>query len=613
MVIDSAPTKDGRSWQIAMMTAENVIGPEVALTIPELFRERVRRSSNKPAYRFFDALVGIWTDCSWNTMATDVARCRAALRAEKLQVGDKVAIMARNSRYWVVFDQAALSLGLVLVPIYTEDRADNVEYLLEHANVKLLIIGGDEQWQHIHANMRELKGLKRIVSVADCDSRSDKRFRNLNEWLPINYDEIECPILGANDLATIVYTSGTTGRPKGVMLSHRNILSNCYSGLQAFQVEPGYVYLSFLPLSHTLERTVGYYLPMMAGAIVAHARGIPELARDLSVIKPHALISVPRIYERVYAKIKENLASKPFWVKKMFYLAVDVGWKRFEFLQGRGSRPTLLFLWPLLKRLVADKITQRLGGNLQIAISGGAALSPEISRVFVGLGVPIYQGYGLTEASPIISSNNASNNIPVSIGKPLPGVEVAIGENDELLAKGDNIMLGYWKNQEATIKTLDKHGWLATGDKAQIEDGYIYITGRIKDIIVLANGEKFSPVDMEIAIVGDTLFDQAIVIGEAKPYLSVVAVLNMHHWKKIANKNGLSPKVVDDEASEKILLQHLGRCLSEFPGYAQVYHISCAKEAWTVENSLLTPTLKMKRKEIIKRYEKEIEHMYEGH
>jgi len=160
-------------------------------------------------------------------MATDVARCRAALHAEKLQVGDKVAIMARNSRYWVVFDQAALSLGLVLVPIYTEDRADNVEYLLENANVTLLIIGGDEQWQDIHEGMRELKGLKRVVSMADCDSRGEKRFRNLNEWLPINYDEVECPILGADDLATIVYTSGTTGRPKGVMLSHRNILSNC--------------------------------------------------------------------------------------------------------------------------------------------------------------------------------------------------------------------------------------------------------------------------------------------------------------------------------------------------------------------------------------------------
>ena len=612
-MIDSVPTPAGESWRIAMTRADHVIGPAVVSTIPELFRERVRRSGNKPAYRFFDALVGIWTDCSWNTMANDLARCRAALRAEKLQVGDKVAIMARNSRYWVVFDQAALSLGLVSVPIYTEDRADNVEYLLEHANVKLLIIGGDEQWADIHKDMLTLSGLKRIVSMADCDSRGDKRFRNLNEWLPVDYKEIECPVLGADDLATIVYTSGTTGRPKGVMLSHRNILSNAYAGLQAFNVEPEYVYLSFLPLSHTLERTVGYYLPMMAGAIVAHARGIPELARDLSVIKPHALISVPRIYERVYAKIKENLASKPIWAKKMFYLAVDIGWKRFEFQQGRGKRPFLLFLWPLLKRLVADKITQRLGGNLQIAISGGAALSPEISRVFVGLGVPIYQGYGLTEASPIISSNNASNNIPISIGKPLPGIEVAIGENDELLAKGDNIMLGYWKNQEATDKVLDKDGWLATGDKARIEDGYIYITGRIKDIIVLANGEKVSPADMEAAIAADTLFDQALVIGEAKPYLSVITVLNMHHWKKIANKNGLAPGIYNDEASEKILLQRLGKCLTEFPGYAQVYHISCTQDAWTVENGLLTPTLKRKRKEIIKRYEKEIEHMYEGH
>ncbi|MFT5132726.1 MAG: long-chain acyl-CoA synthetase [Gammaproteobacteria bacterium] len=595
-----------------MLVGEHIIGPNVASTIPELFQERIRRSGDKCAYRFFDAMVGVWNDCSWNTMGGDVNRCRTALAGEKLKSGDRVAIMARNSRYWVIFDQAALSLGLVLVPVYTEDRADNVAYILEQTETRLLIIGGDEQWQDIHKSMAELPQLKRIVSIAECEKRGDKRFKNLSEWLPMESAEVQSPAINADDLATIVFTSGTTGRPKGVMLSHRNILSNCYSGLQIFNVEPRHVYLSFLPLSHTLERTVGYYLPMMAGATVAHARGIPELAKDLQVIKPHGLISVPRIYERVYAKIKENLAGKPLWVKKLFYLAVDVGWKRFEYLQGRRRRPLLIFLWPLLKRLVADKITQRLGGNVEIAVSGGAALSPEISRIFIGLGLPIFQGYGLTEASPIISANCAERNMPTSIGQAMPGIEVRIGENDELFAKGDNIMLGYWKNQQATDEVL-KDGWLATGDKAKIEDGYIYITGRIKDIIVMANGEKVSPVDMELAISSDTLFDQALVIGEAKPYLVVLTVLNMHQWKKVASNNNLPTEATDDKAAEKVLLERLSGCLSEFPGYAQVYHISCTDEAWTVENGLLTPTLKMKRKEIIKRYLGEIEQMYEGH
>lgn len=596
-----------------MPVTEHIICPQVAATIPALFQERVRRSGSACAYRFFDALNGIWTDSSWNAMARDVRRCQAAMAAEKLQVGDKVAIMARNSRYWVIFDQAALALGLVVVPLYTEDRADNVAYILAHAEVKLLLIGGQDQWQPIHERMAALPVLKRIISIAECDRHGEKRLTLLGNWLPLEYGDAVSPLVGPDELATIVYTSGTTGKPKGVMLSHRNILSNCYSALQVFDVEPNYVYLSFLPLSHTLERTVGYYLPMMAGATVAHARGIPELAKDLLVIRPHGLISVPRIYERVYAKIKENLSTKPGWAKKLFDLAVDVGWRRFEYLQGRGKRPLLLFAWPLLKRLVADKITQRLGGRLQIAVSGGAALSPEISRVFVGLGLPIVQGYGLTEASPVISTNTIESNIPDSIGKALPGVEVRIGENDELFAKGENIMLGYWKNQAATDEIIDKDGWLATGDKARIDKGRLYITGRIKDIIVMANGEKVSPVDMELAIASDPLFDQAMVIGEAKPYLVTLAVLNLHQWKKIASDNGVSNDAINDKAVEKILLQRLAGCLHAFPGYAQVYHISCTADAWTVENGLLTPTMKMKRKEISERYAFEIQRMYEGH
>jgi long-chain acyl-CoA synthetase len=596
-----------------MQEAEHIIDPESAVTLPGLFQERVRRTPEACAYRFFDAINGVWTDCSWNAMAKDVSRCRAALAKEKLKPGDKVAIMARNSRYWVIFDQAALSLGLVVVPVYTEDRADNVAYILENAEVKLLVIGGDEQWQDIHESLQSLSQLKRIITIAECEKLGEKRLINMGTWLPIDFEDVATVTMEANDLATIVYTSGTTGRPKGVMLSHRNILSNCFSALQVFNVRPKHVYLSFLPLSHALERTVGYYLPMMAGATVAHARGIPELAKDLQVIKPHGLISVPRIYERVYAKIKENLSTRPKWVRRMFHLAVDVGWQRFEYLQGRAKRPLMLFMWPLLKKLVADRITQRLGGNLLIAVSGGAALSPEISKVFVGLGVPIFQGYGLTESSPIISTNRLEENIPDSIGKPLPGIEVRIGDNNELFARGDNIMLGYWKNQEATDAAIDKEGWLATGDKARIENDFIYITGRIKDIIVLANGEKVSPVDMELAIASNPLFDQVMVVGESRPYLVALTVLNPHRWKKIAEDKHVADKDANDSESEKIILEQISKSLHDFPGYAQIYHHRCNDEAWTVENGLLTPTLKMKRKEILLRYKDEIEQMYEGH
>ena len=600
-----------------MMSApdKDTITPEQAGSLFGLFQERVRRTPETTAYRFYDALNGVWTDATWKDMHRDIKRWQNALSQEKLSPGDRVAIMARNSRFWVMFDMAALSLGLVVVPLYTEDRADNVRYVLENSQVKLLLIGGQEQWDCLNNSLDGLTYLKRIVSIAELENqpRKDKRFSSLSSWLPHQAEEIKLPDIDIDALATIVYTSGTTGRPKGVMLSHKNILTNAFSGLQTMPITPNEVFLSFLPLSHTLERTVGYYLPMMAGCVVAHARSIPELAKDLLVVRPTGLISVPRIYERVYARIKDNLSSKPASQRYMFELAVKVGWRKFEYEQGRASWHPSLMLWPLLKRLVADKISERLGGRLKAAISGGAALSPEVAKVFVGLGLPILQGYGLTESSPVISVNRLESNIPASIGLVVPGVEVKIGENDELLAKGDNIMLGFWDNPEETARVIDQEGWLHTGDKARIEDGYIYITGRIKDIIVMANGEKVSPVDMELAIMNDPLFEQVLLIGEAQPFLSALVVLNKMQWQKFTKENSLPTNELNSEQVEKALLSRIGLNVHEFPGYAQIYKVHSSLEPWTVEAGLLTPTLKTKRPQIKERFTKEIEDMYKEH
>lgn len=593
--------------------SEQIITPDEAKTLAGLFRERVSRSPEAIAYRFFDALNGVWTDYSWRSMAREVARWQVALAQEALEPGDRVAVMARNSRFWVMFDQAALGLGLVTVPLYTEDRADNVAYILEDAGVKLLIIGGPAQWERLEERLKKLRSLKRIISISEVSDNSDKRLRDLASWLPQQSEPLHVLDIAPDSLATIVYTSGTTGQAKGVMLSHKNILSNAYGGLQTMPVTEKHVFLSFLPLSHTLERTIGYYLPMMAGSTVAHARSIPELAKDLQIIKPTALISVPRIYERVYARIKENLASKPAVFRELFQLTVEVGWHRFEYMQGRAKRRPSIVLWPLLKRLIADKITQRLGGNLRIAVSGGAALPPHISRVFIGLGVPILQGYGLTEASPVISVNRLHDNIPASIGTPLPGVEVRIGENSELLVRGDNVMLGFWNRPEATQAVLDKEGWLHTGDKARIEDEHIYITGRIKDIIVMSNGEKVSPDDMELAIAADSLFDHVLIIGEARPYLAALAVVNEVQWQRFADENDFPVDNFNGENIEEILLKRIAEHLHEFPGYAQVRRITCTEDDWSVDNGLLTPTLKVKRRQVHEKYNEHIEKMYEGH
>ncbi len=376
-------------------------------------------------------------------------------------------------------------------------------------------------------------------------------------------------------------------------------------------------FLSFLPLSHTFERTCGYYLTIMCGATVTYARGIPQLGEDLQTVKPTMLISVPRIYERIWGAIRAKLDEGSPLKKKLFMLAVDVGYARFEQAMGRASWKPSFLLWPLLNKLVASKVLARLGGRMRAAMSGGAALPPDISRVFIGLGLPVLQGYGLTETSPMACANSPSDNLPASVGKPMPGVQVKIGDNNALLIKGPNIMLGYWNNEAATKAMIQPDGWLNSGDTGRIdEQGHVFITGRIKEIIVMSNGEKLPPVDMENAILRDPLFEQVMMLGEAKPYLGLLAVLNADHWKKLAAEKGWKtddPALLTTKEVETAVTARVGAQLKEFPGYAQVRRVSLSLEPWTMENGLLTPTLKLKRPKVMEKFVAEIDHMYAGH
>ncbi|MBI2290439.1 MAG: AMP-binding protein, partial [Betaproteobacteria bacterium] len=387
--------------------------------------------------------------------------------------------------------------------------------------------------------------------------------------------------------------------------------------LQLVAVTSDDLLLSFLPLSHTFERTCGYYLTIMCAATTAYARSVQQLGEDLQSIRPTMLISVPRIYERVYAAIKAKLDEGPPLRKKLFQLAVDVGWARFEHAQGRAGWTPGLLLWPVLKALVASKIMARLGGRLKTAFAGGAALSPDISRVFIGLGLPVIQGYGLTETSPVACANSPHDNLPASVGRPIPGVEVKIGDKDALLISGPNVMLGYWNNPEATRAMIGADGWLNSGDTARIdEQGHVFITGRLKDIIVMSNGEKVPPVDVEAAIMRDALFEQVVLIGEGKPYLSVIAVLNADHWKKMAAEYGIdaaAPGALQSAQVQNVVLERIAHQLREFPGYAQVRRVTLTLEPWTVENGMLTPTMKIKRAKVFELFNAELDRMYEGH
>jgi long-chain acyl-CoA synthetase len=597
---------------------DHVISVEAAGTLDGLFRERVKRTPTAVAYRDFNHQHANWRDYTWEQMDHQVARWQVALTQDGLKPGDRVGVMLRNSPEWVIFDQAAMGLGLVVVPLYTQDRPDNVAYIVNDSGCKVLLFGTNEQWAAFKDVRDQLGGLVRILTVeALSGAANDPRLKSVEQWLPEQGTGTQHVARSGDELATIVYTSGTTGRPKGVMLSHNNILTNAFAGLQKLTVSNTDSFLSFLPLSHTFERTCGYYLTIMCGATVAYSRGIPQLADDLQAIRPTMLISVPRIYERIWGAIRAKLDEGPPVRKKLFMAAVDVGYARFEHAQGRGPWKLSFLLWPILNKLVASKVLARLGGRMRAAMSGGAALPPDISRVFIGLGLPVLQGYGLTETSPIACANSPGDNLPASVGSAVPGVQVKLGENNALLIKGPNVMMGYWNNDAATKAMIQPDGWLNSGDTARIDDkGHVFITGRIKEIIVMSNGEKLPPVDMENAILRDPLFEQVMLLGEAKPYLSVIAVLNGDHWKKLAAENGWKtddPAVLRSKDAEKVITQRVGVQLKEFPGYAQVRRASMSLEPWSVENGLMTPTLKLKRPKVMEKFNAEIDAMYAGH
>jgi len=591
----------------------DIISPEAAPTLNRLLDERTQRTPDNIAYRSFNKVTGTWQELSWRVVKDRVALWRSALMQENLPPGERIGVLLPNSPDWICLDQAAHSLGLIVVPFYLNDRAENVAFILQDTGAKIFVLPGKNYWEHLKETIGKIKSLQRIITSDECRmAKEDPRIVCLSDWLPAS--PVSPPPIrpSPDDTATIVYTSGTTGRPKGVMLSHRNILENAHAGLQCMDIFQEDLFLSFLPLSHMLERTVGYYLPMMAGATVAFARSIPELAEDLLHLRPTILVAVPRIFERIYSSMREKIDQAPPLKQKLFQTAVDVGWQHFEYKQKRAPWTAPQLFQPILDTLVASKVRAKLGGRLRIIISGGAPLPPEISRVFISLGLPIFQGYGLTETSPVISVNRENNNDPAGVGLPLPGVEVRIGDHNELLVRGGGVMQGYWKRPDATAACIDKDGWLHTGDQAAMFDGHIRITGRLKEVIVLSNGEKVSPSDVEQAIAMDPLFEQSMVIGDGRPHLVLLAVLAKDRWQALAGDLGVSsePASLETDAVQKIILARIEALLHGMPGYTFIKHTILTLEPWTIEAGLLTPTMKVRRKNVMQHLQDQIDRLY---
>ncbi|MES2926088.1 MAG: long-chain fatty acid--CoA ligase [Pseudomonadota bacterium] len=602
-------------------------------TLPQLLAYRAARTPNSEAYRAFDTSSQAWTSLTWAETAQRVGTWAQALAAMQLPAAARIAILLPNGLNAMCADQATLATGCVPVPLHAIDNPGSIAYILADCEASMLFVSHVEQWEKIQAVGTPFPALRAVVITDDGASLTaipasgdGPAVGSLAQWLAgaTHAGSATVPKAPeADDLAAIVYTSGTTGKPKGVMLTHLNVISDVKAVLERIAPTAEDVFLSFLPLSHTFERTGGYYLPIAAGSCVAYARSVPQLAEDLKTVRPTVLVSVPRIYERIHAKLLEKLSPTP-WKMQLYEAAQNKGWARFCAAQGLPT-PTpdansqaagwmAALPWPVLQALVAKPLLAQFGGRVRVAVSGGAPLSPTIAKCFLGLGLPLIQGYGMTETAPVVSVNALDDNDPACVGKALPGVEVRIGENRELQVRGPIVMKGYWKRPEDTAKILSADGWLGTGDQAEIVNGRIYIKGRIKEIIVTSTGEKIPPGDLELALLADPLLEQAFVVGENRPFIACVAVLKRDEWQRLAGDLGLSAQDADslnNPSVHRAVLARIEKNTASFARYAVPRAVHLTLEPWTIENTFMTPTLKLKRNNLMAHFAEAIEGMYQ--
>jgi len=597
---------------------ERLISAECADTLPGLFHERVRRTPLSVAYREYDPRTGCWINYSWASMEIRAARFQQALTREGLKTGDRVALCLPNCTDWVSFDMASLGLGLVVVPLYADDSVTNIAHILAHCEARLVLVDTQQRWSELVPHRREFPLLScawvRERDVEHQPGDPEHTAKSIQEVLAGTTVSTFKRVGSSHSLATIIYTSGTTRRPKGCMLTNFALLSNAEGVTKVIAPRPEDIFLSFLPLAHAFERTVGYYVAMMGGSTVSYVRSIEHLSDDLKAIHPSVLLSVPRIYERAYDAIHAAAAGNSL---KMLLLRLtrNLGWRRFQARQGRMPAPGLAasLIWPLLDKLVARPIIEAFGGRLRVAVTGGAPIPEEVAEFLVAMSVPIVAGYGLTEAAPVVTTNSVEDNLPASVGRPLAGVEISVSKNGELLVHSPAVMSGYWNDEALTREIIDARGWLHTGDVAEIKNGRLFIIGRLTEILVLATGLKVNASLIEAEIRRDNLVDQALIVGEGKPFLVAVCVLNQNNWRTYAQEIGVDPYTPNSPSAVGNILMRIGNRLKDYPEHAQIRAIYLLQRPWTVESGLLTPTLKVKRGKVEQIFHDEIMKLYSGH
>ncbi len=592
-------------------------GPDVT-TLSRLFR-RSCRTYQKPD-RMLVKKDDAWARISTEEVETTVRRLSLGFQALGLVPGDRMAILSENRPEWVMADFAALCAGAVTVPIYTSLLPDQVRYLLADSGAKIVVCSDLEMWRKVEAVRSGLPALERVIVIegdppAGTQALSDvaERGRRLEGEEPGRFERT-AEAVQPGDLASIIYTSGTTGAPKGVMLSHANFVSNVISLTEVIDFCAADVALSFLPLSHVLERTATFFL-FHVGAAIAYAESIEAVAANLVEVRPTIIVSVPRLFEKIYSRIMDQIMAGSRLKRAIFVWSLATGKKHAaRTIAGERVPAHLSFKRALAEKLVFSKITARTGGRIRYAICGGAPISKDIVEFFFAIGLVVLPGYGLTETSPVLTANTPGKIRFGTVGKPVPGVELRIAEDGEILARGPNVMMGYYKNEADTREVL-KDGWLSTGDIGRFdEDGFLIITDRKKDIIVTSGGKNIAPQPIESLIQASPFIASAVVVGSSRKFISALVVPDFEKLEAYARNKGLA---FEDRAGlcrrpeiAAFLLDEVNRMTPGLASYERVKKIAILDRDFGIDLGEVTPTLKVRRNIVEQKYADVIESLY---
>lgn len=566
---------------------------------------------------------GQYTDISWNEMNSLIRSLGLYLISSGIKKGDTVAIFSPNRYEWWVADQAILSVGAVNVPIYATSSSEEASYILEHSESKICFVGEEEHLRKVLKIKRKLPKLKSIITFNTASKKNvvsfEEALRKGEAYRNKSLFEKKLSSIKPKDIATVIYTSGTTGDPKGVMLSHHNFISNLKQLNRDFgeYFSDEEVYLSILPLSHSFERTVGYYLPITMGAKVAFSEDFSTIQHNLLEIKPTMLVCVPRLYEKIHAGILAQVADASVIRKIVFNWAMKTALKNLPYIcKDRPRKWLFAKRYKLADKLVFSKIKTVLGiDRIKFQMSGGGPLSIADAEFFLGMDILVLEGYGLTETSPVTNANRPGMIKPGSVGPALSDTVVKISDEGEVLIKGPQVMVGYYKNKKASKETFTRDGFLKTGDLGLIDDmGRLSITGRIKEIIVTSGGKNISPQNIENSLKASNFIEQIAVIGDRRKYLSALiipAFEELHKWSK-ENDVPFSDNwdLISNEKVIELYAQEIEKNTRRFSRIEQVRKFKLLNAEWTQETGELTPTLKVKRRVIEEKYAKDIESMY---